>query len=107
MLWVGIPIMWPAGGGGVGHGEMEVEVRRNRPAQGTASFGGGDAECQVRSVIRYDVNKVRLSMPARCLGTPDWIRAYTAAYTQSPKRTMVDTSPDNLTGRPGVRITRG
>lgn len=106
MLWVGIPIMWPEGGGERAYGEMAVQVRRHGPAQGTASFGG-EAECDVRSVIRYDVNRVRLSMPARCLGLPRWIRAHAAAYTQFPQRVMVDTSPDNLAGDPGVRLTRG
>lgn len=105
--WIGVPIMWPAGDGERGHGELEVEVRRSGPAQGKASFGGGDADCPVRSVIRYKLNRVRLSMPARCLDTPRWIRAWVGAYTQFSSHTMFDTSPNDPTGKPGMRITRG
>lgn len=106
-LWIGVPITWPEGNGAIGYGDIEVEVDGDGPAQGHAYFGSNDADCRVRSRISYRTNRARLSIAARCLGRPSWVRAFTAAYTEFPDHRFVDTSPDNLSGGRGVRLNRG
>lgn len=107
LTWLGVPLQWPEGGGARGYGEMSVLFRRNGPAQGHGSFESGDAACTFRHHVDYETDRVRMVIPAKCLGSPPVLRGYGVIYTVTPDAAFVDTSPDNLDGRGGVRVERG
>lgn len=104
--WLGVPLQWAAGGGARGYGEMAVVFRRNGPAQGRGSFESGDADCEFRHKVDRAKDKVRMVIPADCLESPPAVRAYAAIYTVTPDFVFTDTSPNNPTGRGGVRLER-
>lgn len=56
---------------GRGYAEALVTATRENPA-GRAQLTSGD--CRVDHRIDYRDNRVRISFPTRCIGTPPWVR---------------------------------
>jgi hypothetical protein len=111
VLWVGVPITYPGGGGDRLYGEIELVITRKGPRQPEATFSqGSHPDCAVESRVSYGRDRIRFAMPASCMGSPKWIRAFTGSYRtddlDKPTYFLADTSPDNLGGRPGPRIDR-
>ncbi|NYJ01306.1 hypothetical protein HNR19_002004 [Nocardioides thalensis] len=107
VTWLGVPLQWNTNGE-FGYAEMGVVFRRNGPAKGRGWFESGDADdCTVDHDVDFRADRVRVAIPATCLGSPPAIRAYAIAYTVTNDSIFVDTSPDNPLGGTGVRIKQG
>lgn len=108
VLGVIVPIVYP------GKDQLEYValgvVMTPKHKTGRASLDGHPG-CAVRHHVSFKRDRVRMSFPTRCLGTPTWVRAYATSVAKvSPGDSTVwylDAAPDNDAGRPGPKLTRG
>jgi hypothetical protein len=68
-------------------------------------------QCRLRHQVDFSQNWIRVSLPARCLGTPDWVRAMllSASMNDGSDTWESDAMPyqDGYVGRFGPRVRRG
>ena len=112
ILWVGLPVRY-RNGADLEYADVELVIRRKGPRQPRAAFHvvGDPVKCHVDSRVAYDRDLIRFTVPAACMGSPRWVRAYTAAYRtddlDEPSYFLSDSSPNRPRGGVGPRIEQG